>query len=278
MVASLGTYSDDCVKSVKQSFTQVDILMKHRIGQKSLNEQFKLCDPIENSVDNKLDVSNFYENLAGNFAGVVQYNKDNSPHATITIDIVCSIMTNTSLGAPVARLAAVNDLLLKTSNEKCLDYKYDKMVEEMKNTSLSSSVSSGGRQWTYQTCTEFGFYQTSNTVDSVFGDKFDLDFFVKQCVDIYGTDFNNETLDNSIKRTNVYYGALNPQTTNVIYVHGSIDPWHALGLISSEDSQLPTIYIKGTAHCANMYEPRDEDSKELKDARLKIRSFLKTIL
>lgn len=157
-------------------------------------------------------------------------------------------MTNTTLGAPVARLAAVNDLLLKTSNEKCLDYKYDKMVEEMKNTSLSSSVSSGGRQWTYQTCTEFGFYQTSNLVDSVFGDKFDLDFFVKQCVDIYGTGFNNETLDNSIKRTNVYYGALNPQTTNVIYVHGSIDPWHALGLTSSEDSQLPTIFIEGRGY------------------------------
>lgn len=245
VVASLGTFSDDCVKSVKEGISQVDILMKHRIGQKSLNQQFKLCTPIENSVENRLDISNFYENLAGNFASVVQYNKDNSPHATVTIDNVCSIMVNTSIGASVSRLAAVNDLLLNISNAKCLDYKYDKMIKEMKNSSLNSSVSTGARQWTYQTCTEFGFYQTSNTIDAVFGDKFNLDFFVKQCVDVYGTSFNNETLDKSIKRTNIYYGALNPQTTNVIYVHGSIDPWHALGLISSEDSLLPTVYIKG---------------------------------
>jgi len=33
-------------------------------------------------------MASFFENLAGNFAGVVQYNKDNSPHATVTIDDV----------------------------------------------------------------------------------------------------------------------------------------------------------------------------------------------
>jgi len=38
-------------------------------------------------------MANFFENLAGNFAGVVQYNKDNSPHATITIDDVCFTLT-----------------------------------------------------------------------------------------------------------------------------------------------------------------------------------------
>lgn len=41
-------------------------------------------------------------------------------------------------------------------------------------------------QWTYQTCTEFGFYQTSNNKDSIFGDRFELDFFTKQCSDFYG--------------------------------------------------------------------------------------------
>lgn len=43
-----------------------------------------------------------------------------------------------------------------------------------------------GRQWTYQTCTEFGFYQTSNQDDQLFGNKFPVDFFVDMCSDIYG--------------------------------------------------------------------------------------------
>lgn len=48
----------------------------------------RLCDPVEKSIENALDMANLFENLASNFAGVVQYNKDNSPHAKTTIDDV----------------------------------------------------------------------------------------------------------------------------------------------------------------------------------------------
>lgn len=106
----------------------------------------RLCDPVERSVDNIMDMSNLFENLASNFAGVVQYNKDNSPHATITIDEVCDIMVNDTLGPQIDRLAAVNELLLNQSKEKCLDYKYDKMVKEMQNTSWDSDVAEGGKE------------------------------------------------------------------------------------------------------------------------------------
>lgn len=100
-------------------------------------------------------------------------------------------------------------------------------------------------QWTYQTCNEFGFYQTSDKKENIFGDRFPLDFFVKQCTDIYGHSFDADYLSNSISNTNKYYGALNPKTTNVLYVHGSIDPWHALGIVESNDPRVPTIYIEG---------------------------------
>ena len=86
--------------------------------------------------------------------------------------------------------------------------------------------------------------------------------------------FDANLLKKSIDRTNTIYGALRPQTTNVIYVHGSIDPWHALGLVNSTDPSKPTIYIEGTAHCANMYEPQEADFPQLKEAREKIKEFL----
>lgn len=95
-------------------------------------------------------------------------------------------MVNTSVGTPVDRLAEVNRLLLKESGEKCLDYKYDNMLDEMKNVSWGSKVAEGMRQWTYQTCTEFGFYQTSDSKDLVFGDRFPVEFFIRQCEDVYG--------------------------------------------------------------------------------------------
>lgn len=260
----------------------------------------RLCDPVEKSIDNIMDISNLFESLASNFAGVVQYNKDNSPHATITIDQVCDIMVNTTIGPQIDRLAAVNDLLLNESKQKCLDYKYDNMIKLMQNTSWDSDEASGGKsifgffslnfaimsikrlitgiQWTYQTCNEFGFYQTSDNKEKIFGDRFPLVFFVKQCTDIYGHDFDADYLSSSINKTNKFYLGLKPNTTNVIYVHGSIDPWHALGITASDDSKLPTIYIEGTAHCANMYEPKDTDFPQLIEARNKIREFLHVLI
>lgn len=91
--------------------------------------------------------------------------------------------------------------------------------------------------------------------------------------------YNDNALNNGVDRTNIIYGALKPTTTNVLYVHGSIDPWHALGLTKTDKNQpQPTIYIEGTAHCANMYEPNDKDFPQLKEAREAIVKFIEALL
>lgn len=90
-------------------------------------------------------MANFFEILASNFAGVVQYNKDNSPHAGPTIDDVCDIMVNTKIGAQIDRLAAVNKLLLVKDEDECLDYKYDKMIKLMQNSSWYTNEAQGSK-------------------------------------------------------------------------------------------------------------------------------------
>lgn len=219
------------------------------IGQRSLNKIFRLCDPIEQSIDNKNDVSNFYESLASNFAGVVQYNKDNrkgknNKWANITIETLCGIMTDTtkSASSSLDRLGQINSLLLDASDQKCLDYKYDKMIKDLRNI---SALNEGARQWTYQTCTEFGFYQTSSYPPRVFSDKFPVDFFVQMCVDIFGPKFNADFLEKAVDRTNNLYGGLDIEVSNVVFVHGSIDPWHALGITKTQSNNAPAIYITG---------------------------------
>lgn len=246
---SLATHSDDCVTAIQQGVEQVGVLLKQAIGQANLNELFKLCDPIQNSVNNQKDISNFYETIADNFAGVVQYNEDNrvgSPAgANITIKVVCDVMVNQTIGPPVNRLAKVNELLLSAYDQKCLDYHYDKMVDMLRNTSWESEDAEGGRQWTYQTCTEFGFYQTSDYEPHIFGDQFPVDFFIKQCSDIFGSIYDEQFLNGAVDRTNTYYGGLDIEVSNVVFVHGSIDPWHALGIIKTIDEEAPAIYIEG---------------------------------
>jgi hypothetical protein len=48
-----------------------------------------------------------------------------------------------------------------------------------------------------------------------------------------------------VKRTNTMYGALNLQATRVVSVHGSIDPWHALGITRTIKEDSPAIFIRG---------------------------------
>ena len=63
----------------------------------------------------------------------------------ITIDTLCDIMVNASIGKEIDRYAAVNSLLLKTYGEKCLDVSYDTMIKDMREISWKSSASEGGK-------------------------------------------------------------------------------------------------------------------------------------
>lgn len=118
-------------------------------------------------------------------------------------------------------------------------------------------------------------------------------------------------MSGAIERTNMMYGELNIKERRVIYVHGSVDPWHALGITQTKTEYTVAIYINGiydhyvykkrsgflwtlykikrlwmwggsflychftgTAHCANMYPPASTDPPQLQKARMTIRAFL----
>lgn len=275
---ALRQYSKKCVDAIAEANRQFHILLRHPLGQQRIVKQFLLCDPIDPGYTKRNDISNLYETIASNFAGIVQYNKDNrnnSAMANMTIDSACDILTNEKLGIAIDRLAYLSTKILNASKEKCLDYVYDKMIRKLRNVTWSSEEAEGGRQWMYQTCTEFGFFQTSTARQNLFSETFDVNFFVKQCTDVFGPRYNEHLLNVSVNRTNILYGALKLKTTNVVFVHGSIDPWHALGITKSMNPQMPAIYINGTAHCANMYPPSVKDPPELKAARVTIGNYIR---
>lgn len=91
------------------------------------------------------------------------------------------------------------------------------------------------------------------------------------------------------------YGGLDIEVSNVVFVHGSIDPWHALGITKTQDDKAPAIYIEGknhlyfklpliingqydcftgTAHCANMYPKSENDLPQLQAAREQIAALI----
>ncbi|XP_061194515.1 putative serine protease F56F10.1 [Saccostrea echinata] len=282
VVSSLATTGQGCNKNIKMATDAITNMLKTDAGKKNVEKMFKLCDPLDTST--YLDGANLFSNLAGNFEGVVQYNKDNRAFegaigTNITIDTICGIMTDESTGSPVERYAKVNDLMLSTYSQKCLDNSFNSMIKELQNVSWNASASEGGRQWMYQTCTEFGFFQSSDLGDTQpFGNFFDVNFSVQQCIDIFGPKFNQNLIQQGINRTNTNYGGMGMKATRIVFPNGSIDPWHFLGFTNDLSKESPAIFIQGTAHCANMYPTASNDPPQLVQARANIEKIIATWL
>lgn len=52
-------------------------------------------------------------------------------------------------------------------------------------------------------------------------------------------------MEEAIDHANMVYGGTDLQATRVIYVHGSIDAWQALGITKTKIPESPAIFIKG---------------------------------
>jgi hypothetical protein len=141
------------------------------------------------------------------------------------------------------RMVNVNNMLLKAYDQTCLDAGYMSMINQLQNTSWDGSASEGGRQWTYQTCVEFGFFQSSNNSQQPFGNNFPASFFVQQCTDIFGPKFTDNLLERGINFTNEYYGAEKFSGTRVLFVNGAIDPWHALSFTKDPPNNNTAIFL-----------------------------------
>ncbi|KAM9853549.1 thymus-specific serine protease [Aulostomus maculatus] len=264
---SLASENPECPLLVKKASDTLLELLKDPKTYDNITKDFNLCSPLQ--IQTEMDSAYFLEMLAGNFMDVVQYNKDNRAFegvtgTNITIEVLCGVMGDATLGEPYARYVAVAHLMMKTFSMKCLDASFNNNLRDMTNTSWDGPAAGGGRQWVYQTCSEFGFYQSTDSPNQPFA-GFPLVFHVKQCADYYN--ISAEEVLEAVAQTNEYYGSYDIHSSRIVFPNGSIDPWHALGITQDISPDLPAVFIKGTAHCANMYPASSQDQAELVRAR-----------
>ncbi|KAF2906004.1 hypothetical protein ILUMI_00171 [Ignelater luminosus] len=225
---SIRIYSSKCINVTSQAIDKVNELIQGGTReQQVLDDKLHLCEPIQNFVNNSKYLSTLYVAITDNFAGAVQYD------LSTRIGSICNVLTTKEGGEPIDRLSTV-----ARSDGGCLDFNYNKTI--------------ANRQWIYQTCTEFGYFQSSSAHPSFFGHGFPVEYYIGICSDIFGQQFTADYITSQVDNTNRYYGGLDINVTNVVFVHGSIDPWHALGLTKTRNPKAPVIYIKGTSHCEDM--------------------------
>ncbi|XP_020290763.1 putative serine protease K12H4.7 [Pseudomyrmex gracilis] len=264
---SLGRTSAKCVEDVKTAFDSVEELLRTKNGSNDIKSIFNLCHvPDVNSFS---DLGLFLNTLAELFAENVQYNTVETNQTTI--ERLCLVMTADHLGSPLQRLA----LFFTKDVPKCLDVNYNNFVKKYRNVLWDSPAAETiMRQWTYQTCAEYGYYQTSSSNNSIFGTLFPLNYFITLCIDLYGDHYDETILNSRVRRTNIMYGGRLPDLTNVIFTNGDIDPWHALSVLDDLNAFSPAILIKGSSHCCDLYSDAATDIPDLKKARMKIRDII----
>ncbi|XP_023595890.1 putative serine protease K12H4.7 [Trichechus manatus latirostris] len=300
---SLGTHNKECLKAVKEAYDQVVEMLKLPKYYSKLESDFMLCKNFKfNSV---MDTTFFLERLVLLVATNVQHNmdkkkkvgilrstfKDTDPdpqrgqiklrfggfyvlygegnQVFIRIEDFCDIMTNTSLGSPYYRLVRIVHSVFKETFSLSFNADYDGKMKALSDSSINHHMPTQGRQWLYQSCTEFGFFKTTDSKNQPFTGV-PLSYFVKPCSDVFGPEFNYDSLKTGVMSTNMYYGGFNVRGSKIIFSNGSFDPWHTLGITKDISKDLPAVFIKGAGHCSEMFRQKATDSAELIQAREKI--------
>jgi hypothetical protein len=265
MVTVQDVIGEQCASRINASSIILEGFMNTQHGRQYLQQFFNTCEPI---VTEK-DVQNFYSNIFGNLQGVVQYNNDNVHYLPFNVTVACSILSNHSAD-PVESLRNFNNIF---NNGTCTEVSYKKMIAQMQNSSMESPIAPT-RSWTYQTCTEFAYFQTDEG-NTVFPRDVNINFYTGICEDVFNITANIDTT----YKANEAFGGLHLNASRVVLPNGSGDPWHNLGILKSSPSlQITSVYMDLTAHCADMYPPSPHDRASLTAGRAQVTQWLASML
>ena len=173
----------------------------------------------------------------------------------------------------LARLATVVRAAFEGS---CVDADHAAGVAALNATSVSASFPDYDRSWFWQTCAEFGFYQTCEDATCPFlarGFEIDADFFAETCRAVFEGMDPATIVRPSAALSNERYGGWAPGTTRVLYPSGSVDPWRANSLTEDREFSAewaPTMTVRGASHHAWTHPSAPTDQPSVVAARVAI--------
>lgn len=175
---------EECYQKVEDTFSAVEDLISSGDVDR-MRKLFNMCDDFD--INDQYDVWNFQSDLSDIFAGVVQY------HRPGIIEGACQkILAENVNGTGIETddlytFAKFIRSQIESSVTKCNSFSFNETIKLLSNGSWDGLASRASmRQWIYQTCSEFGWYQTSGSDDQPFGSGFPVDLYVRMCNNAYG--------------------------------------------------------------------------------------------
>ncbi|CAL6102724.1 Serine_carboxypeptidase [Hexamita inflata] len=239
----LESIQTGCKDKVKTAMEQIEDLLLNDKKQAAIllkNEKLATQELTE------LDISNIIS-LLSNFAGMIQYASESQQELK---DFCAIMMKSTDLKTDYV---AWN--FEYSGSDDLGPMFYNEMVED---TKLSS--------WTWQTCTEFGYFQDSD----FFTSRISMDYYYHLCLDAFEPYFTQAGIKTTTElkefmaqvvdgEMNAFYGARNQPRSKIFYTNGKTDPWSELSMnpeFTWADGQyLPDDSVQRLipgSHCSDM--------------------------
>eukprot|EP01133_Synstelium_polycarpum_P004379 gene4379-5123_t len=110
-------------------------------------------------------------------------------------------------------------------------------------------INKADRQWWYQTCTEFGYFQNAPDEGSIRSSLVNMTYHRTHCQNVFGKPLFPNTV-----ATNEYYGGNETAGTNIIFLNGSQDPWSRASINVQEYPSEPTATTtcENCGHCVDL--------------------------
>ncbi|OFZ80217.1 MAG: hypothetical protein A2583_11465 [Bdellovibrionales bacterium RIFOXYD1_FULL_53_11] len=129
----------------------------------------------------------------------------------------------------------------------------------------------GMRQWIWQSCTEYGYWQNAwhDAAVTVRSTRVNLDYHRGLCRRLFGLE---NPADAAGLNAGFYAPLLDPlKTSNVYYTNGSRDPWSRLSVSPENHNDVNprtrTLVVEGAAHCDDLRSAGAGDSEPLRKSR-----------
>jgi len=257
--------SPACTMAIKKGHQQIGAMFGSPTGRKTLSSLFGNNDSWYEDVSNQRVFAGY-----GVADFPAQGNDPTCSEGMCNIKRICEAMTNVRIGSEVHRLAAVRKA------QAARDKRTTANTLALQATPAPGWA--GANLWLWQTCTEFGFYQTCEKGTRCFFTQGLADLASE--MDFCSSDFGipPETVAANVDFSNTYYGADQPQGSRVLYVNGEVDPWHANSILAQRSPDLPALYVAGASHHAWTHPSTPSDQASVKQARHSIRRVVHEFL
>lgn len=227
------------------------------------------------SVESAADRAQLEQSVSTAMSEVVQYNNSLAMHIEHFQDVIAQAKTPLEAALAVTRM--VNVTKNPDNATACMDFSVRSLYEQLSNVD-PSSASAAGRTWFWQTCNEFGYFQTMR-VPSLFGGRTMFTTGASNealwqglCEAVFGVPADE--VKERVRQTNAYYGGLQPELSRVFFTNGQYDPWSELSIKATPqgllEKEVHTFVVERGSHCAGLYASRAGDPPMVSELHQKL--------